>query len=174
LQTQEALKLIHGLPVVAGQALVYNGEANRFYATRFQRREECLSHETYPEPRELNLSATRHTAADVFLALDLAGAKDQARLELDRDLVVSLTCAPCGWHRPLMRPLYLVGIEAARCEHCGQMAKPRLEHTIEAGSALAGERLSALGIPPFDILRIEAGKSQFTALLAGDRSAVLM
>ena len=57
LQTQEALKLIHGLDVSEGQALVYNGVANQFYSTRYQRREDCLSHETYPEPVSLPLSA---------------------------------------------------------------------------------------------------------------------
>ena len=40
----------HGLDVAEGQALVYNGVANQFYSTRYQRREDCLSHETYPEP----------------------------------------------------------------------------------------------------------------------------
>src|SRR4051794_11596384 len=50
LEVQEALKLIHGLPVAAGSALVFNGVANQFYTTLLPRREDCLSHETYPEP----------------------------------------------------------------------------------------------------------------------------
>ena len=57
-QVQEALKLLHGLPVSAGEGLIWNGEANHFYKTAFQRREDCLSHETYPEPIELPLSAS--------------------------------------------------------------------------------------------------------------------
>ncbi len=56
LQVQEALKLLHGLPVAAGSAMVYNGVGNQFYSTRLPRREDCLSHETYPEPVELALS----------------------------------------------------------------------------------------------------------------------
>ncbi len=55
LQVQEALKLLHGLPVAAGSALVFNGVANQFYSTRLPRRDDCLSHETYPEPVELAL-----------------------------------------------------------------------------------------------------------------------
>ena len=34
LQVQEALKLLHGMPVAAGTALVFNGVANQFYSTR--------------------------------------------------------------------------------------------------------------------------------------------
>src|SRR4030095_15143012 len=45
LQVQEALKLLHGLPVSAGEAMVWNGVANNFYKTAFQRRENCLSHD---------------------------------------------------------------------------------------------------------------------------------
>src|SRR5262249_32286543 len=52
LQVQESLKLIHGLPVVAGSALVFNGVGNQFYTTRLPRRDDCLSHESYPEAEE--------------------------------------------------------------------------------------------------------------------------
>ena len=55
LEVQEALKLLHGMPVAAGTALVFNGVANQFYSTRLPFREDCLSHETYPEPVELPL-----------------------------------------------------------------------------------------------------------------------
>jgi len=50
LQTQEALKLIHGMPVAAGSAMVFNGVANAFYATKYQHKEDCLSHDTWPPP----------------------------------------------------------------------------------------------------------------------------
>src|SRR5262249_50636271 len=53
LEVQEALKLIHGMPVAAGTAMVFNGVGNQFYTTRLPYREECLSHETYPEPTRL-------------------------------------------------------------------------------------------------------------------------
>ena len=68
LQVQEALKLLHGLPVAAGEALVFNGLANKFYKTAYQRQEDCLSHETYPEPIELPLSAAEATADELFAA----------------------------------------------------------------------------------------------------------
>src|SRR5690606_11212651 len=68
LQTQEALKLLHGLPVQAGAAMVFNGIANNFYTTHYQRREDCLSHETYPESIPLSASAATTTAQELFAA----------------------------------------------------------------------------------------------------------
>lgn len=174
LQTQEALKLLHGLPVNAGEALVFNGVANQFYRTAFQRREECLSHETYREPVEIAVSADRHSAAQLFAAVRPqfpTGAP--LRLRLDRDLVVAIDCAGCRSSRPVMRPLQGVGMDAARCPHCGELGKPVMQHIIAEHDPLAAESLARLGIPPYDIVRIESAEHEVPCLLASDRPAVL-
>jgi adenylyltransferase/sulfurtransferase len=190
LQVQEALKLLHGLPVSAGEALVWNGAANNFYKTAYQRREDCLSHDTYPDPIEVPLSAAEATAdqlfevvASHFTSLPLGeggrrpgeGARDlcnsvdpRLSLSLDRDLVVSLDCE-CGHSRPIMKPQQLVGAAEAKCPKCDHDARPRLEHTIETGSPLAKERLTALGVPPCDIVRVADEQNELVFLLAGDR-----
>src|SRR5262245_65814048 len=62
LEVQEALKLLHGLPVSSGEALIWNGVANHFYKTAFQRREDCLSHETYSEPIAVPVSEHSNNA----------------------------------------------------------------------------------------------------------------
>src|SRR5205085_5155147 len=84
LQVQEALKLLHGLPVSAGEALVWNGVANHFYKTAFQRRENCLSHETYPEPTEIPLAAIEATGDELFAAAErYFPGKGKLKLSLD-------------------------------------------------------------------------------------------
>jgi molybdopterin-synthase adenylyltransferase len=173
LQVQEALKLLHGLPVAAGEALVWNGVANNFYKTAYQRREDCLSHDTYPEPIELPLTAAQSTADDLFAAAaSHFGGKRELTLSLDRDLVVSLDCA-CGDSRRVMRPQQLVGAADAKCPTCGQATKPLLEHSVDAGTTLASEQLSTLGIPPYDIVRVADDQSEQVFLLAGDRRRVM-
>ncbi len=191
LQVQEALKLIHGLPVDSGTALVWNGQANNFYKTAYQRKEDCLSHDTYDEPIELPLTAAAATADDLFAAAashfdtptrsvseDTSarsaseGSTPHLTLGLDRDLVVSLDCA-CGTSRRVMQPQQLVGASDAKCPACGQTAKPRLEHSIDSGTPLAKEKLSALGIPPYDIVRVADDQKEVVFLLAGDREEVL-
>jgi adenylyltransferase/sulfurtransferase len=170
LQVQEALKLLHGLPVSAGEALVWNGVANNFYKTAYQRRENCLSHDTYPEPIELPLSSAESTPDDLFVAAATHfGGKRELTLSLDRDLVVSLDCA-CGHSRPVMKPQQLVGAADAKCPKCDHDARPRLEHSINAGSMLAKERLSALGVPPYDIVRVADDQCENVFLLAADQT----
>ena len=181
LQAQEALKLIHGMPVAAGEALVYNGVANRFYATKFPHRDDCLSHETYPEPIELPISAHRDSAAALFEAaaehFHSPREKTEAahlRLLLDRDLVVSLDCAKCKTSRPVHRPIQAVSLSQAVCPKCGEGAVPKLQHAVEANSELAGMPLDQLGVPPYDIVRVARGNEEKAFLLAADRTAVLL
>jgi len=174
LQTQEALKLIHQIPVASGEAMVFNGVANQFYRTAFQRREDCLSHETYPDPIDIPLSADRHTAAQLFAAArERTGVEGSLSLLLDRDLVVSIDCEPCRTSRRIMRPLPTVGQDMAICPHCGHLAKPQLEHVVDEGSPLANERLSALGVPLYDIARVQTAEGEMVYLLAADRQAVM-
>lgn len=168
LQTQEALKLIHGMPVASGQALVYNGVANRFYTTNYQRREDCLSHETYPDAIELPLSA-EHTVADLFQATAGRFSHGPLRLSLDRDLVVSLECARCESTRRVSRPQQAVPQSQAICPECGEPSRPTLQHAIAQDSPLVSEKLRAVGIPPYDIVRVGNDHEELAFLLAQDR-----
>lgn len=169
MQVQEALKLIHRLPVESGMACVFNGITNRFYKTAFQRRDDCLSHEMYSEAVELPLAAATNSANDLFVALaakcDIDGAM---RLELDRDLVVSVSCARCQIDQRIMKPQQLVGTQHAICPECGQTSKPSLEHSIDSDSELASETLAMLGVPPYDIVRVETSVGEKFVLLAND------
>jgi molybdopterin-synthase adenylyltransferase len=171
LQTQEALKLIHGMQVNSGEALIFNGVANTFYSTKFQHKENCLSHETYPEVVELELSH-KSTVIELFKAARKHFTGDSSAplsLHLDRDLVVSAHCAECDLTRFIMRPQQGVGMEDARCERCGSLAKPRLEHEVGETGPLASESLKSLGIPAYDIVRVTDGEREECFLLGGDR-----
>ena len=170
LQTQEALKLIHGMPVAAGSAMIFNGVANTFYSTRYQHKEDCLSHDHWPEPVELPLSARENTGSDLLKAarghLDGEGP---LVISLERDLVVSLECAGCGTSRRTMRPRQAVAMTEANCPKCGQLSRPEMVHIIDENSELAGEKLADLGVPPYDIVRLTAGQTEGVFKLAGDR-----
>ncbi len=172
LQTQEALKLIHGMPVAAGSAMIFNGVVNSFYTTAFQRKEDCLSHDPWPDPVELPLAAADHTAAEL---LATAGEHLQAEgpltISLQRDLVLSIDCTACGASRRVMRPRQLVSITEINCAECGQLARPTLVHAVEQDTPLAEEKLADLGVPPYDIVRVGGETTEGVFLLARDRES---
>ena len=167
LEVQEALKLLHGMPVAAGTALVFNGVANQFYSTRLPFREDCLSHETYPEPVELPLGRA-NTVRQLFEAVGphLPGP---LRLVLDRELVVAVECPRCSWRGEVMRPRVRVKASEAICPRCKEDARPEFVSAVEEDSPLAAEPLSRVGIPPYDIVRIDGAAESGFFLLAGDR-----
>jgi adenylyltransferase/sulfurtransferase len=167
LQVQEALKILHNLPVAAGSAHVYNGVANQFYSTRLPFREDCLSHETYPDPIELPL-ASRSTAAELFAAVPNPTAAPR-QLMLDRELLLSVHCPRCGWHQVTMRPRAKVHISEATCPQCKEPGLPEFLSAIDEASPLTAKPLAQLGIPPYDVVWIDDSSQTHFLLLAGDR-----
>lgn len=168
LEVQEALKILHGLPVVPGTALVFNGVSNQFYSTRLPYRDDCLSHEAYPEPIPLPMGADG-TASALFAAAreTVSGA---LTLALERDLVVSIECPRCGWRAEVLRPRTKVAMSEAVCPTCREPGRPETAHSVEEGSPLASLPLSSLGIPPYDVVRIDGEERSGFFLLAADRA----
>ncbi|MBI2933317.1 MAG: ThiF family adenylyltransferase [Planctomycetes bacterium] len=166
LQTQEALKLLHGLPVKAGAAMVFSGEANNFYITSYQRKEDCLSHETYPPAEDAPLSVA--SAAED--AIRFAGA---TTLQLDRDLLLDLACPRCGVRRPMMKPLALSHYKEGLCEKCGGVMLTNIVHRVEAGSATAKRTLRELGVAPYDVVRVQSGRDTRFLRLCEDRDRTM-
>src|SRR4051794_10839639 len=168
LQVQEALKLIHGLPVAAGSAMVFNGVTNQFYTTQLPFRDDCLSHETYPAPVALPLG-NGHTLAALFAAVRPMVAGPLG-LALERDLIVALDCPRCGWRAEVFRPRTRMRQSEAVCPNCRETARPELVHVVDEESPLQDRTLADLGVPPYDIVRIDGAAESGFFLLAADRA----
>ena len=167
LEVQEALKILHGMPVASGSAMVFNGVANQFYTTRLPYREDCLSHERYPEPTPLPIG--RDAPASSLFAAARVALGGGLTLALDRDLVVAVDCPRCGWRAEVMRPRTRVAMSEAVCPHCRESGLPEIVSAVEEGSPLADRPLSALGVPPYDVLRVDGPETSGFFLLNADR-----
>ena len=173
LQVQEALKLIHDLPSAEGSALVFNGLSNNFYQTRYPRRPDCLSHETYDEIIDLPLMAKTATADELFVQLkkriasqDLTDSSWQ--IIMDRDFLISLNCRTCGIERQEQIPLSRVSAEQGICHTCGEVCHPLTTSEIECDSELAKKTLFDLGIPEYDIIKVSDGLETLFVKLQND------
>lgn len=170
-QVQEAIKLLHGLPTAAGCSLVYNGLANQFYTTRLPEKPDCLAHESFARIVELPLCAARNTARELFAAL--RSSSPDICLLLDRDLVLHFACEECRTSRDVLRPVGTVRQADAICPQCGRASRPHMQHRIDPESSYLDLTLADLGIPPYDIVRVqvgseELGSEEYGVLLAGD------
>lgn len=170
LQVQEALKLLHGLPSAEGSALVFNGAANRFYQTRYPRREDCLSHETYDNVIESPFEARSHTPRQLFEWLRQTQDFSVNALELDRDFVSRLCCDRCNQQEEINRPAARVSQTEAPCRHCNELRRPEMLNEILQESPLVDRPLRELGIPDFDIIRFRNQEERHFICLKGDPS----
>lgn len=167
IEVQEALKILHGLPVQGGSALVFNGVGNLFYSTRLPFRDDCLSHETYPEPIALPIGRDS-LAAELFEAAR-SSLEGPLTLWLDRDLVVAVDCPRCGGRTEMLQTRTSVRQERSICPVCREPGRPEIVSRIVEKSPLARRSLRELGVPAFDILRVVGATDSDFFLLDADR-----
>jgi adenylyltransferase/sulfurtransferase len=89
-------------------------------------------------------------------------------LALERDLVVSIECPRCGWHSEVMRPRTRVAMSEAVCPRCQEPGRPEIVSVVEEDSPLSSLALAKLGIPPYDIVRVDGEERSGFFLLAED------
>src|SRR5450432_509280 len=90
-QCQEAVKLIHGMPTIAGQGWMFSGISSDSYLVDYQRKEDCLSHETLARIETIDAGVDEITVAELLSEARRA-LGDHATLELARDVLRSLDC----------------------------------------------------------------------------------
>ena len=167
LQAQEALKLLHGLPVEAGSVLHVNGMTNEMHSAAYMPRDDCESHWTYGETIELP-ARSAHTTLDDMLRIAQADLGPEAAIELDQELVVSLTCPTCHTVDEVLRPLSEVSFEAGHCPSCGLLRETEMTHLITGGEPYLFRTLASVGVPPLHILRAHNGREYRFYELSGD------
>ena len=172
IQSQEALKLIHNMPVEAGKVTHYNGLNNEMHTTAYVPREDCESHWTYGEITELSARAESTTLEDL-LRIVRADLGPQAVIELDQELLIALDCPVCHTSEQVFLPLSQVSFEAGHCAVCGTLRDTVLTHTINGNENFLHRTLASIGVPALHILRANNGEEYRFYELTGDLNEAL-
>lgn len=172
MQAQEALKLIHGIPVEAGKVIRYNGMTNEMYTSAYQSKEDCESHWIYGEVKELPASANLTTLEDLILLAKSELGPD-AVIELDQELILSLECSTCKTNEPVLKPISHVTFQGAHCPVCGNLREIQMTHTITGDEPFLNRTLASVGVPPLHIIRAYNSEGYRFFELTGDLSEAL-
>jgi adenylyltransferase/sulfurtransferase len=167
MQSQEALKLINGMPVEPGKVIHYNGMVNEMHTTAYSVRDDCESHWTYGEITELPARAER-TTLDDMLRIARADLGPETILELDQELITTLTCSTCHTVEQVLKPLSGVSFEAGHCPTCGNLRETEMTHAITGEENFLHRSLASVGVPPLHILRAHNGQEYRFYELSGD------
>jgi adenylyltransferase/sulfurtransferase len=171
-QCQEAVKLLHGLPTIAGHGWVFQGLSVDSYLVDYQRKDDCLSHETLVQIHSLDAGVDDMPIGD--LLSEARRLVPGARLELCRDVLQSLDCPRCGRSEELFVSLGKVRAEKAFCPHCpGVRRAVKTFFQIGDDRGLLDKTLGQIGVPPLDIIIARNGAQAVGLELAADRQRVL-
>lgn len=129
IQSQEAVKLLHGLESFPGRRLVFNG-ASHFYTdpdlspaviNHLSHNPGCLCHneECYADVLELPITRAAHTTARQLIEIvESQIDKADLSLELGRVYVIEAICDQCGRQIKINRPLHQVKDTDVVCPSC--------------------------------------------------------
>ncbi len=172
-QSQEALKLLHGLETIGGKGFVFDGISTEAYQVEFQRKENCYSHEILEQIIPLDASALTATAADLLHeARKRLGP--EVELEMARDILHKLVCPGCKREETMFASLGRVPATAAACTCDPDMRRePVTFHKIRGDEPFVHQSLASIGVPLFDVLIARAGDRAIGLELAADAPRVL-
>ena len=173
LQVQEAVKLLHGLPVLAGHGFIFEGLNHTSYKVEYTENPDCMSHYMFeevvvvPEPsREITLSRLLERARQDLSAKDVV-------LEFSRDVIHKLACPGCGAEEELFAALGTVDYGQGRCPACGQMRTVVTTHSFNGTEPFANRTPEQMGLPRFDAFVARSAEREIAYVIGGDAGAVL-
>ena len=152
MQSQEALKIIHKMPVEAGKVVRFNGMTNEMYTSAYQARQDCESHWTYGDILEMPLDVNQTTLEELYEIVRQDLGPDGV-LELEQELILSLECLQCKTIDHVLKPISKVSFKDAHCPVCGNLRVIHMTHTITGNETFLQHTLARIGIPPLHILR---------------------
>ena len=154
METQEALKILHGMELETGKALVFNGLTNDVYTMEYTEKEDCLSHEIWENITEVpDFTASGTTTGELLQKAQNILGQD-AFVEIPA-YATTAACPTCSNHAEINRPLHLVTFEEAHCTKCGELMNIINFDRLTPRVPFLNVTLEKIGIPPLEILRAQ-------------------
>jgi molybdopterin/thiamine biosynthesis adenylyltransferase len=173
IEVQEAVKLLHGMPTLAGSGFVFEGLNHTSYKVGYTTNPDCMSHFTLESVTELPRRSSEWTLEE----LRQRGAEDlgtaEVVVEFSRDVVQELECPECGAKEEVFAPVGSIRYEEGRCPRDGQMRVVKAIHSYSGKEDFGKRTLDKLGLPRFDVFTVRSAEAERAYLIAGDKSVVL-
>jgi adenylyltransferase/sulfurtransferase len=173
IQVQEAVKILHGMPSLAGQGYIFEGLRHTSYVVDYTEKPDCLSHyvlESVVQIPQPSSSITLHQLLGRAIE-DLQS--DEVVIEFSRDVIQRLVCPECGEQQECFVPVGAISYDRGRCPRDGQMRVVQTLSGYRGEVELANRHLDEIGLPPFDIFTARSAKTEVSYCMAGDAEAVL-
>ena len=173
IQVQEAVKMIHGLPTLAGKGYIFEGMNHSSYVVNYTENADCMSHYTLPKivhlaerSSELTLQELRKRALS-----DLRSTN--AVIELSRDVIQKFVCPTCHEEEEKFAAVGSIPFADAKCGKDGQLRTVVAMHSYTGEEDFGSRPLSQLGVPLLDVFIARSGEREIAYIPYGDARAIL-
>jgi molybdopterin/thiamine biosynthesis adenylyltransferase len=174
IEVQEAVKLLHGLPVLASRAFVFDGLHHTSYLVEYTENPACQSYVLDGELLEYPGTSAGTTLNELFaFAQERLGTDRMLALDFSRDVICQLRCPQCGVVEDCFAPVGGVSAGEGLCPSCGTMREVLTAHGFTGTEPYGGRTLRELGLPLFDVYSVRGKAEEINILIAGDREEVL-
>lgn len=158
IQAQEMLKLLHSdrdLPTLAGKGYVFNGLTHDSYVVEYQRKDDCMSHDTYEKIIEKQWSVSSISWKEILSEIRLE-LGEKAVISLDRDIASTAKCS-CGECKELYTPVHKLKGAMLTCPKCGNQMQFDSFHVINGDEEFIDKTPADIGIPKLHIIGGKVG-----------------
>jgi adenylyltransferase/sulfurtransferase len=173
IQVQEAVKLLHGLPVLASKGFIFEGLNHSSYVVEYSANEDCQSHYTLPEIVSLSERSGELSLKDLHSRAQRDLGTENVVIEFSRDVFHSLRCPSCGDQEILFVAVGTLKYDQGRCPKDGTMRIVNTIHSYSGGEDFGDRKLNDLGLPLYDIFTARSDSREIGYLIAGDAAEIL-
>ncbi len=171
MQVQEAIKILHHQPILAGHELIYDVNSRTYQIVSLQRRSDCPAHFQFGEVVEFPEFSVENTTAGELLSRVQTDLGKDAWVDLDREMIIGISC-PHGREKVFL-PSHKAQSEQIYCQVCANERVLDLTHKIENNSPYLDNQLIQWGVPPGHILQARNNQRSIYYELTGDIPRIL-
>ncbi len=173
IQVQEAVKMIHGLPTLAGKGYIFEGLNHSSYTVEYTENPDCMSHYTVPDIIHLPEASSEVTLVELLERARADTDSDDTVIEFSRDVIQKLVCPCCGEEEEMYAPAGKIRMQEATCAKDGQLRTVVSLHGFSGNEDFGYRRLDQLGLPLLDLFIARSAKREVGFIPFGDARQVL-
>jgi molybdopterin/thiamine biosynthesis adenylyltransferase len=173
IQVQEAVKLIHGLPTLAGKGYIFEGLNHSSYTVEYTENADCMSHYTVSDIVHLPEGSCDLTLAQLLQRACGDTDSDDIVIEFSRDVIQKFVCPACHEEEEKYAPAGKLPLQEATCPRDGHLRTVVSVHSFSGKEDFGERRLDQLGLPLLDLYLARSSKREVGYIPYGDAAEVL-
>ncbi len=173
IQVQEALKLLHGLPVLAGKGFVFEGMNHTSYVVEYTPNNDCCSHEVYHDVRSWPKPSAETTVAELYVYAQNELGVAEVTVDFSRDIIQALRCPRCGNVTDVYGCVGTLSVDQGKCPVDEAMRVAVTIHGFTGKEPYSQKTVSSLGLPAFDVFVARSKEHEIQIIMNADRASVL-